>query len=75
AGAGIDAAVIEQLLLETELQAFHMSGKVTLPSRMEWRQEKIGMGLPGISEYEIFRTDEEKVRKAKKLMAKCTKTR
>ncbi|MFW5630238.1 MAG: copper homeostasis protein CutC [Acetivibrio ethanolgignens] len=75
AGAGIDAAVIEQLLLETELQAFHMSGKITLPSQMEWRQEKIAMGLPGISEYEIFRTDEEKVRKAKKMLAKCTKER
>lgn len=70
AGAGVDAAVIEELFAETGVRAFHMSGKVIVPSRMEWRKQEVSMGLPGISEYEIFQTDEKKVREAKKLLEK-----
>lgn len=73
AGAGVDKNVIQRLLLETGVRAFHMSGKVTLKSKMEWHQEKVSMGLPGISEYEIFQTAEEKVREAREIMEKCTK--
>lgn len=73
AGAGVDAGVIEKLSEETSVRAFHMSGKKTLNSDMVWRQEKVSMGLPGISEYEVFRTDAGKVEEAKGVLDKMHK--
>lgn len=45
-----------------------MSGKITLDSTMKYRKEGVNMGLPSISEYEIWRTDEEAVRKARQVL-------
>ena len=64
AGAGIGAKTIGQLMPVTGITTYHMSGKVTLDSRMRYRQEGVSMGLPGISEYEIWQTSEELVREA-----------
>lgn len=61
AGAGINSVTIQTLLEETELRAFHMSGKEVLESEMEYRNPKVFMGLPGISEYSIWRTAQENV--------------
>jgi len=35
---------------------------------MKYRKEGVNMGLPSISEYEIWRTDEEAVRKARQVL-------
>lgn len=67
AGAGVSAAAVEKLL-PCGLTAFHMSGKRTLESGMSYRNPEVNMGLPGLSEYEIFRTDEEQVRAARRLL-------
>ncbi len=65
-GAGVDAAAIRELRRALpEAAAFHMSGKVTLDSPMVYRRLEVPMGLPGISEYEIYRTSAEKIRQAK----------
>ena len=64
AGAGIGAAVIEKLIPETRGTSYHMSGKVTLDSPMRYRKEEVSMGLPSLSEYEIWQTSEENVRAA-----------
>ena len=64
AGAGSGAKTIGQLMPVTGMTTYHMSGKVTLDSRMRYRQEGVSMGLPGISEYEIWQTSEELVREA-----------
>lgn len=48
--------------------AYHMSGKRTLDSSMQFRTENVNMGQPSISEYEIFRTDEEKIRAARSVL-------
>ena len=61
AGAGIHAASIEKLYPMTGIYAYHMSGKKTLSSSMMYRREGVPMGLPGISEFEIWRTDEQEV--------------
>lgn len=45
-----------------------MSGKVTMDSEMEYRREGVNMGLPSLSEYEIWRTDEEAVRRARQVL-------
>jgi copper homeostasis protein len=50
------------------LTAFHMSGKKVLKSQMEYRNPKVSMGLPSLSEYEIWETDTEAVRAAKKVL-------
>lgn len=64
AGAGIGAETIEKLMPVTGITSYHMSGKVTLDSKMRYRKENVNMGLPGISEYEIWQTSEELVREA-----------
>lgn len=64
AGAGISASVIEKLIPETKGTSYHMSGKVTLDSPMRYRKEDVSMGLPSLSEYEIWQTSEETVREA-----------
>ena len=64
AGAGIGASVIEQLIPVTKGSNYHMSGKVTLDSPMKYRKADVSMGLPSLSEYEIWQTSEEHVRSA-----------
>lgn len=68
AGAGINAEAIETLRSQTSLRAFHMSGKQILPSAMEYRNPRVHMGLPGLSEYERWQTDEENVRLARETL-------
>ena len=50
---------MEQLLHDMPARHFHMSGKKVLDSEMTWRNPRVNMGLPGISEFEIYRTDGE----------------
>lgn len=68
AGGGINASTIEKLLECTELTAFHMSGKKVIESGMEYRNTKVSMGLPGISEYNIWLTDAQNVRAARDVL-------
>lgn len=68
AGSGVGAQVIRQLYPLTGIRAYHMTGKRTLDSEMKYRKEDVNMGLPMISEYEIWRTDEENIRAAKKVL-------
>ena len=70
AGAGIGASVIEQLLPVTGGTSYHMSGKVTLESPMKYRKADVSMGLPSLSEYEIWQTSEEAVRAAVEVLEK-----
>ena len=64
AGAGISASNIEKLLPVTKGTSYHMSGKITLDSKMKYRKADVSMGLPSLSEYEIWQTSEEAVREA-----------
>ena len=69
AGAGIRAASIEKLYPMTGIYAYHMSGKKTLSSYMMYRREGVPMRLPGISEFEIWRTDEEEIFAAARILS------
>lgn len=69
AGAGINAQAVETLLRQTTLTAFHMSGKRILESGMRYRNPHVSMGLPSMSEYEIWQTDPEAVRAVRRLLA------
>ena len=68
AGAGINAQTIEQLIPITGGTSYHMSGKVTLDSPMRYRKEDVSMGLPSLSEYEIWQTSENAVRAAAEVL-------
>ncbi|MCI6467600.1 MAG: copper homeostasis protein CutC [Faecalicatena sp.] len=63
-GAGVNSGNLEELCRVTGLNQFHMSGKKVLDSSMKYRREGVPMGLPGISEFSIWRTEEEEIRKA-----------
>lgn len=68
AGAGISPETIEKLVPYTGASSYHMSGKVTLDSTMEFRRERVSMGFPGFSEYEIWQTDAENIRRAAEVL-------
>lgn len=65
AGGGVDAGAIEQLIPATHARCYHMSGKMVLDSAMTFRRAEVSMGVPGLGEYGLYRTDAEKVRAAK----------
>lgn len=67
-GSGVNADVIRDMYPRTGATAFHMSGKVTLDSGMKYRKEGVSMGLPSLSEYEIWRTDEAEIRRARAVL-------
>lgn len=67
-GAGIDASVIEELYHKTGATSYHMSGKVTLDSKMLYRKEDVSMGVADMSEYQIWQTSSERVAKAKLIL-------
>jgi copper homeostasis protein len=65
-GAGVSAAVITDFRAAfPQARAFHMSGKTDVESGMIFRREGVPMGLPGLDEWHIPLTDEEKVRAAR----------
>lgn len=65
-GAGVNAKVIGAFRAEYPTSgAFHMSGKVDLPSGMLFRREGVPMGIPGLDEWHIQQTGEENVRLAR----------
>ena len=65
AGAGVGAGVIRELYEQTGVTVFHMSGKKDVDSEMCYRNPKVNMGLPQLSEYQRIVTDKEAVREAK----------
>lgn len=65
---GVDGNVIPKLYKETGSHAYHMSGKITLDSKMEYRKEDVSMGVASMSEYEIWQTSEERVRAAREIL-------
>lgn len=67
-GSGVDADAIRELQPYTKAHAFHMSGKQVLNSPMHYRKEGVNMGLPSLSEFEIFRTDSRKIQEARKVL-------
>ena len=70
-GAGVSANMIEDFRREyRHARAFHLSGKSVLDSGMAYRNEEVSMGLPGISEFQVWRTEEEAIRRAKEALTR-----
>ena len=68
AGGGVEEGVIRTLWKECGVRSFHMSGKEELDSGMRYRNADVNMGLPGLEEFVIFRTQEALVKQAKEAM-------
>lgn len=60
AGCGVKKHNIQMLHDHTGINIFHTTGQVApLDSGMIYRKEKVSMGLPSLSEYDILRTSPE----------------
>ena len=70
-GAGVNADVIRDLQPKTGANAFHLSAKRVENSRMQFRRENVPMGLPGLSEFSLWRCDENAVRAAREAFDAC----
>lgn len=68
AGSSVTPDNIEKIWKATGITSYHLSGKKIVQSLMEFRRNEVSMGLPGLSEFEQWRCDEEIVAKAKKLL-------
>lgn len=67
-GGGVDGKVIPTLYEKTNTTSYHMSGKISLESQMQYRNTNVNMGLAAMSEYEIWRTSEERIREARNVL-------
>ena len=67
-GGGVDASVLPVLAEKTKAKAYHMSGKISMESEMRYRKQDVSMGIASVSEYEIWRTSEKRVREARKIL-------
>lgn len=67
-GGGVTPENLKEMAPYIGAHAYHMSGKRIENSRMQYRKEGVSMGLPSMSEYEIWQTDEEKVRAAREVL-------
>ena len=68
-GGGVSPEVIRAFRAALPAaRAFHLSGKAVLPSGMVYRNERVSMGLPGISEFQVWRTEEETIRRAAEVL-------
>lgn len=63
AGSGVKSDNIQRIHEETGIVVFHGTGRrAPLDSSMRYRKESVSMGLPSLSEYEIWQTDERELR-------------
>lgn len=69
AGAGVTPDVIRRFLADTDITAYHLSAKKIVDSGMRYRREGVPMGLPAMSEYSIYRTDQDVVAQARRVLA------
>ncbi len=67
-GGGVTASVIRQMISATGAASYHMSGKTVLDSGMAYRKQEVSMGIPGLGEYEIIRTDQKKIRAVRQVL-------
>lgn len=63
AGCGVKKENISAIHTDTGIRSFHTTGrKGAVDSGMRYRKAEVSMGLPSLSEYELWRTDEEEFR-------------
>ncbi len=68
AGCGVKSGNIQALHDGTGIRVFHTSAKQVVESGMIYRRTSVSMGLPSLSEYELWQTDEEEFRRCAQLV-------
>lgn len=68
AGSGMNPDRIKEFLNKTSIRSFHMSAKKILNSEMVYRNKNVNMGISGVSEYEIWRTDKDEIKRAREIL-------
>ncbi len=68
AGGGVNAAVVEKLLPETGIRAWHMSGKKPAEDRMLYHRGGVSMGAADSPDYVWYETEEEQVRAVRRIL-------
>lgn len=67
-GSGVSSRNIAQLVATTGCHAYHLSAKMVVNSPMTFRREGLSMGLPLMSEYDLWRTDSLEVAAVKDIL-------
>lgn len=67
-GSGVSAKNLPELAARTGAKSFHLSGKKERDSAMIYRKSDVHMGLPLMSEYTIFETDEHEIAAARRAL-------
>ena len=63
AGSGVKRGNIREIYEKTGIRTYHTTGRRgSVNSGMVYRKKEVSMGLPSLSEYELWRTDEEEFR-------------
>lgn len=62
-GAGINESNIEQLVKTTHANEIHMTANTTIPCNTQFKPSHVSMGRNHNSEFEILRTDYDKVKR------------
>lgn len=71
-GSGVRTHLLEELCQKTKAHAYHMSARIPVESKMQFRQEKVSMGSQSRdTEYLSHTHDMEVIRKAKGILNKC----
>lgn len=69
AGSGVRKDNLRAIYEKTGVRAYHTTGRRgPVDSGMAYRKEGVSMGLPSLSEYELWRTDEEEFRACAELV-------
>lgn len=69
AGCGVKKGNIRKIHEEAGIRVFHTTGrKGPLDSGMVYRKQSVSMGLPSLSEYELWQTDEQEFRACAELV-------
>lgn len=68
AGSGVNAQNIPLIARQTQVQAFHLSGKRSEPGPMQYRKAGVPMGLPMANEFERQYTDPAAVAAARAIL-------
>lgn len=69
AGCGVKKWNIQEIHDFTGICVFHTTGRVgAIDSGMKYRKETVAMGLPSLSEYEIWETDEKEFRECAEIV-------
>ncbi len=63
AGSGVKRGNIRDIYEKTGIRSYHTTGRAgAVDSGMVYRKREVSMGLPSLSEYQLWRTDEEEFR-------------